>query len=83
MAHWAWYLICAIGLALLYDQYVTPEQKREWENKIKMHHGEFGALMVLFGLMTESPRLAATGVGLALHDIDDANKWFTGDKQNL
>ena len=27
------------------------------------------------------PRLTATGVGLALHDINDVGKWFTGDKQ--
>lgn len=81
MAHWAWYLIGAIGLAILYDKYVTPEEKREWEDKIKMHHGEIGSLMAVVGLLTESPRLTATGIGLAVHDIDDINKWFTGDKQ--
>lgn len=83
MAHWAWYLIGAVGLAIVYDKYITPEQKREWENQIRMHHGEIGALMALFGLLTESPRLTATGVGLALHDINDINKWFTGDKQKI
>lgn len=82
MAHWAWYLIGAVGLAVLYDQSLTPKQKREWEDKIKMHHGEAGVLLALAGLLTESPRLTATGIGLAVHDINDSNKWFTGDKQN-
>lgn len=43
----------------------------------------WGFIMALFGLLTESPRLTATGVGLALHDINDINKWFTGDKQKI
>jgi hypothetical protein len=29
MAHWAWYLIGVVGLAVLYDKYMTPEQKME------------------------------------------------------
>lgn len=82
MTHLALYLIGAIGLAVVYDQYLTPQQKREWENKIKMHHGEAGVLLALTGLLTESPRLTATGIGLAIHDINDLNKWFTGNKQN-
>ncbi len=48
-----------------------------------MHHGEVGTLLALIGLLAESPRLTATGVGLALHDINDINKWFTVDKQQI
>ena len=81
MAHWGWYLIGAVAVAELYRNFTTPEERRDWENKIRMHHGEVGALMTLVGLLTESPRLTATGIGLAVHDIDDVNKWFTGDKQ--
>ncbi len=80
MAHWAWYVLGTIAVAELYRNF-TSEEKQEWENKIRMHHGEVGALMALVGLLTESPRLAATGIGLAVHDINDVNKWFTGDKQ--
>ena len=81
MASPFWYLLGAVGLAVLYDKYVTPEQKREWKNKVKLHHGEVGALMAIVGLLSESPRLTATGIGLALHDVNDSHKWFTGNKQ--
>ena len=64
----------------VYKRYVPTEQKQNLENKIKMHHGEAGILMLGAGLLTKSPNLAASGVGLILHDRDDYKKWFTGDK---
>lgn len=76
-----WYLVGAVGLAIIYDKYLTPEEKSNWENKVKMHHGEVGILALLVGILTDSPRLAAVGAGFTLHDINDVNKWFTGDKQ--
>jgi hypothetical protein len=33
------------------------------------------------GLLDKSPNLAASGVGLILHDRDDYKEWFTGDKR--
>jgi len=33
------------------------------------------------GAATGHYGLAAVGLGLALHDLDDASKWFTGDKR--
>lgn len=76
-------MVGAVGLAIIYDKYLTPEEKLNWESKVKMHHGEVGVLALLAGILTESPRLTAVGAGLTLHDIDDANKWFTGDKQSF
>jgi hypothetical protein len=76
-----WYFLGAIGLAVIYDKYATPDDKANWENRVKMHHGEVGLLAFLVGMLTDSPRLTAVGAALALHDINDANKWFTGDTQ--
>ena len=64
-----------------YKRYATPEQKKKWENFAKVHHGEAGIVMLGAGLLTKSPNLAASGIGLILHDRDDSNKWFTGDKR--
>lgn len=83
MARWIWYLIGAVGLAVLYDKYVTPEEKKEWENKIKMHHGEIGVLASLVGILTKSPRLTAVGVGLTAHDWDDRNNWFNNSRSDV
>jgi hypothetical protein len=71
-----WYLLGAWALAELYKKYATPEEKRKWENLVKLHHGEAGALMTGAGILTKSPRLAATGVGLMLHDWKDKGNWF-------
>lgn len=60
----------------VYKKYATPEQKRKWENFTKMHHGEAGAIMTGVGILTRSPNLTASGIGLMLHDRDDAEKWF-------
>ena len=79
-------LLAVAGLAYLagevYKRYATPEQKREWENFAKVHHGEAGIVMLGAGILTKSPNLAASGVGLILHDRADHKKWFTGDKIN-
>lgn len=80
MASPFWYLVGAIGLAVLYEKYATPQEKTNWENQVKVHHGEVGVLAFLLGVLTDSPRLTAVGAGLALHDVKDASKWFTGDK---
>lgn len=60
----------------LYKKYATPEQKNKWENFVKMHHGEAGVLMTGTGILARSPNLTASGIGLMLHDKDDAGKWF-------
>ena len=63
-------------LAEAYKKYVTPQQKKKWENYIKTHHGEAGILMTAAGVVTKSPTLIGSGVGLMVHDRDDAKKWF-------
>ena len=77
-------ILLGIGLAYvageIYKNYVPAEKKQEWENAVKMHHGEAGVLTAVVGVLTKSPKIISVGIGLALHDRDDANKWFTGDK---
>jgi len=83
MAHWSWYLLGAAVVAEIYENYTTPEQKREWKNRIKAYHGEVGVLATLAGILTKSPRLAAVGIGLSAHDWDDRYKWFNDSKSNI
>jgi len=75
-----WAFIGAVVVAELYKKNVTFEKKQEWEREIKSHHGEWGVLGALIGAATGHYSLAASGLGLALHDSDDSKKWFTGDK---
>ena len=63
-------------LAEAYKKYVTPQQKEKWENYIQTHHGEAGILMTAAGVVIKSPTLIGSGVGLMVHDRDDARKWF-------
>jgi len=72
----------AIAVAEIYRRYTTDDEKQDWENKVQIHHGEIGALAAILGVLTGHYGAAATGLGLALHDVDDAQKWFTSDKQN-
>lgn len=80
MTHLFWYFVGSVVTAHIYDKHVAPTDKQKWENSVMMHHGEVGILMVLAGLLTKSPGLAAAGAGLALHDSSDHGLWFTGDK---
>ena len=73
-------LIGAVAVAEIYKRYATPAQKRKWENFARMHHGEAGAILTAAGIVTRSPSLAASGIGLMLHDQKDANKWFRGKR---
>lgn len=74
--HPFWYGIAAYGLAEAYERFLSPETKIKWHNFIKSHHGEWGLACLAYGAATGSPSIAAAGVGLALHDRKDANKWF-------
>jgi len=65
-------------LAEAYKKYTTPDEKKRWENYVRMHHGEAGAIMTATGIVTKSPTLVGSGIGLMLHDKDDANQWFNG-----
>ena len=69
-------------VAEFYKKYVTPDNKQQWENYIKLHHGEVGVIATLTGIFTGSPSLTSLGIGLTTHDRDDSQKWFTGDKMN-
>jgi len=35
-------LVGGYVIAEIYKRYTTPQQKRNWENYVKMHHGESG-----------------------------------------
>ena len=80
MVNLTWFLLGAIAVAELYRRYATDEEKARWEDYVKSHHGELGLLGTLLGAATGHYGVAATGLGLALHDINDIDKWFTGDK---
>ena len=62
-----------------YERYATPQQKRKWENFARIHHGEAGILILGVGLVTKSSTIAASGIGLILHDRNDYKRWFTGN----
>ena len=47
----------------------------------RVHHGEVGVLVGLYGLYKNDPELFGIGVGLALDDIHDAGEWFTFKKE--
>lgn len=64
------------GACVAYDRLTTPEQKMDWEGSVRMHHGEAGVILAAIGLVIKSPTLLGIGAGLALHDVDDAAKWF-------
>lgn len=83
MVNPAWFFVGAIAVAEIYKKYSTPQEKFDWENWIKLHHGEVGAVAAVLGLATKSPRLTAVGLGLAAHDIADMPKWFSGDKTGV
>ena len=78
-----WYALGAIVVAELYNKYAKPQEKYEWENKVKIHHGEFGALTALGGILADSPKLVTTGIGLMLHDWQDRDKWFNNSKSDV
>jgi len=69
-------LVGGYVLAEIYKKYTTPPQKQKWENFVKTHHGEAGAIMTGVGIMTTSPTLIGSGLGLMIHDKSDVNKWF-------
>lgn len=61
-----------------YRRGATPEQKEQWEGFVNTHHGEAGIVGAALGAAARSPTLAGIGIGLALHDRDDATEWFRG-----
>jgi len=79
------YWLVALGAGYLagqvYDKLVSEETKTKWQNFIQSHHGEWGVLGTIAGVATGHYGIAATSAGLALHDLPDRDKWFTGDKK--
>jgi len=71
-----WYALGAIVVAELYNKYAKPQEKSEWENEVNIHHGEFGLLTALAGILADSPKTVATGIGLMTHDWKDGEQWF-------
>lgn len=68
----------SVVVAEVYKKYVHPSQKAKWQNFTKMHHGEAGAIMTAAGIITKSPSLVGSGIGLMFHDRKDSKKWFGG-----
>lgn len=72
--------LLAAGIAYMtgevYKRLVPSKRKREFEEGVKIHHGEVGAVMTAAGLIMRSPTLAGFGIGLMLHDRNDYKKWF-------
>ena len=63
-------------LPKLYEKLLTPQEKESWKSQHPIHHGEAGVVVFVLGLLTKSPRLATFGLGLAVDDWNDRNKWF-------
>ena len=76
-------LVGTYVVAEAYKKYVTPQQKIQWENFAKMHHGEAGAIMTVAGIVTKSPTLFGSGLGLMFHDKIDSHKWFKKTQTGL
>ena len=70
-------------VAEAYKRCTTPEQKEAWESWAQTHHGEAGVCITVAGAAAKSPFAVGAGLGLALHDREDIDKWFTGDKRRL
>lgn len=64
----------------LYEMYATQDEKNRFENLVKLHHGEVGVMMAAAGVVSKSPSMIGSGIGLMFHDRKDIPKWFTGDK---
>lgn len=62
--------------AEVYRQHVPQSTKNNWENSINMHHGEAGIRLLSTGILKNDPVMIGLGVGLAVHDHNDINKWF-------
>ena len=60
-----------------YARWATPQQKRAWEDFVRIHHGEAGAILACIGAVARSPTILASGIGLMLHDRKDCRKWFS------
>ena len=69
-------IIVSYAIAEIYKSQATGDEKSRWENFVKTHHGEAGAVMAVVGLVAKSPALTGAGIGLVLHDRDDLHKWF-------
>jgi len=77
--HPFWWLVGSYVVAESYERLTTPEQKTKWKSLVKSHHGEWGVAATLLGIAARSPALKFSGMGLALHDRKDVNKWFRQD----
>ena len=68
--------LVSYGIAEIYRQHIPQSIKKNWENFINMHHGEAGIHLLSTGISKNDPVMIGSGVGLAVHDHNDINKWF-------
>jgi len=71
-------LVGGYVVAEAYKWYTSNYEKARWQNFVKMHHGEAGAILTAAGIVSKSPGLIGSGIGLMFHDRKDANRWFRG-----
>ena len=53
-----------------------PSAPKVYPGGHRMHHGLVGAAMVVLGLLSKKPHVAAFGGVLALDDIEDLPHWL-------
>ena len=70
--------LAGLILPKIYESVFTPQEKHEWKKQFDFHHGALGAVACVLGILTNSPKLAAFGAGLAIEDWKDRNNWFKG-----
>jgi len=55
------YIVSSIIVAEVYSKLLNPVEKYQWESQVNMHHGAFGVILGIVGLLTESPKLVGIG----------------------
>ena len=55
---------------------VKPHPDKIYLGGHRVHHGEAGIVLALFGAVANMPRLIGFGTALAVDDIADASQWF-------
>ena len=78
-----WYGITGFAIPKIYETSFTPQQKQVWKQQLPIHHGAIGILAFIGGILTNNPKLALFGAGLALDDWKDRKDWFRFNNQDV
>ncbi|MFB5646093.1 MAG: hypothetical protein ACE5R3_05805, partial [Nitrosopumilaceae archaeon] len=55
----------------IYNNFLTPEQRKQIENIVKTHHLEYGTIAVAGGALAKSPKAVGFGLSLIQDDWKD------------